>query len=1086
MQDSVTHPESVAQNPVPEKARSTVEEFATEAASALPPARSGRGQMPSALKGLESFERNLNRLSRRSAQSSLPDGAVASAREWLLDNDYIVQRALRQVEADLPEEYYRELPKLSGGPLDGLARVYVAARSFTEFAEGQVAAPSAEAFLVHFQETAPLTMGELWAWPTMLRLCALENLTWALEQTAESVEFSDRFSAAVTDRLREHHPEPQMLVGASITGLRLLNTRDWPDSFEAVSRVEAILRRDPAGVYPLMDFETRNQYRGVIEKLAIATERDEEQIADTVLLLAREVMSRDGQGSVGHSAESALPFVERRDAHVGYFLIDDGRRQLIEALGDHPSLLQRLGGGLKPYRTALYIAAILAITLLITLVMAAYAWGSQGTAAQIVVAGLVAILPASVAAVHLVNWLVVRQTKPSRLPKLDFSEGLPAAFRGLVVIPSLLTDAEEVQSLAAQLELHFLRNPDPHLRFAVLADFTDAPEEQAEGDDALITLARNAVDALNAQHGTDQNRPFYFFLRRRQWNPAEDCWMGYERKRGKLEEFNQILLDPEADTSFFVRHGDLRALAGTRYVITLDADTIMPHRAAQRLVGTLAHPLNRPVFEPGTQRVTAGYTVLQPRVELLPSVKNRSVFAHIMGGDTGFDLYTLAASDVYQDLFDEGIYVGKGIYDVAAFERSLRACVPENALLSHDLFEGIHGRAGLVTDIVLVEDYPTHYLAFTKRLHRWIRGDWQLLPWLMPRVPRAGGVTAPNPLSALSRWKIFDNLRRSLERPALLLLFAMGWLWLPGSPFVWTVVGLLVLWLPFMVGVVTLAVANTATARLTRAHETRISVLIARWSLTLIFLPYEATVVVDAIVRTLIRLARRRRLLEWSTAAATMQALDQSGRNRAWRQMLNGLLLTGALGLGVMLLRPAAFLPAFPLLTIWMAAPYFAARLSRPYWTEPTPERLPEDALRQLRMVARRTWLFFEAFVGADDRWLPPDHYQQDPNPRVKHYTSPTNIGLMLLSTLGARDLGYIGTLELVLRVRFAFDTIAQLERHRGHLLNWYQTQSLDSLKPRYVSTVDSGNYAGCLMTLSTGLRDLLSRRRSARRAGRD
>ena len=1055
-----------------EAAPQPIETYAQQVASALPAARVEPGTMLPVLKQWDAFEATLRDIHRSFSHASEEGDGISYAREWLLDNFYIIQRALHQVKEDLPPQYYGELPKLVTDRFAGLPRIYAIARAFATFTEGQVASPSAQAYLVRFQETIPLTMGELWAWPGMLRLCAQENLIWALEQTLQAPTFSAQLPHAVKTQLAQDHPAPQLMVASSIGALRTLDTLDWPAFFESVSRVEGLLRHDPARVYARMDFETRNQYRGAIERLAAASGHDEETIAQAALDLAQAAVPADPR------SDRTRPFIEQREAHVGYYLVDRGYGQLLAALHYRP-LRARLRQGLtQRLRAQLYIGAIVLLSALITLLLVAYARLTGGTLAQILGAGLVAFIPASAIAVHFVNRLAVWRTAPSRLPKLDFSEGIPAAYRTVVVIPALLTDAGEIDSLAAQLELHYLRNTDANLRFALLADYGDAAQEHLPEDEALLDRARTCVTDLNARHGTPESGPFYLFVRGRRWNAAEACWMGYERKRGKLAEFNRLLLDPQAETSYFVKQGDLPALAGTRYVITLDADTLLPHQAASRLAGTMAHPLNQPLFaedaphQTGTQRQIAGYTVLQPRVELLPTVKNRTLFAHVMGGDAGFDLYTLAVSDVYQDLFGEGIYVGKGIYDVAAFEHSLGQCVPENALLSHDLFEGIHSRAGLVTDVVLVEDYPTHYLAFSGRLHRWIRGDWQLLPWLLPRVPTAGGAHRRNTLSLLSYWKIVDNLRRSLERPALLLLFLVGWLWRPGSAFVWMAFALGVLWIPFMFGAMTLARAVASNMGLTAAHETQVSILLARWALALAFLPYEAMLTLDAIVRTLIRLVRRRSLLEWTTAASAMRLFGGQSRFAIWQHMLGGSGVTLAIGLAIVAFNPGALVAAAPLLILWTLAPAIAARLSRPYLPQ-RQEKVAAADLRELRRLARRTWLFFEAFVGPDDHWLIPDHYQREPHERIKHYTSPTNIGLMLLSSLAAYDLGYIGLLDLMLRTRFAFDSIAQLERYRGHLLNWYHTQYLKPLSPRYVSTVDSGNYAGCLLALKVGYHNL-------------
>ncbi|HEX6384833.1 MAG TPA: glucoamylase family protein [Anaerolineae bacterium] len=592
------------------------------------------------------------------------------------------------------------------------------------------------------------------------------------------------------------------------------------------------------------------------------------------------------------------------------------------------------------------------------------------------------------------------------------------------------------------------------------------------GDEDLLEAAVAGIKDLNHRYNTDA---FYLFHRRRLWNPKEGVWMGWERKRGKLHEFNWLLRG-HSDTSYDLQLGNLDRLqcAGNRvsngvsngvaYVITLDADTILPRSSALTLVGTLAHPLNQALFDPQSDKVIAGYTILQPRTEIKPTSANQSLFTRVFAGDTGLDLYTLAVSDVYQDLFGEGIYVGKGIYDVDAFERSLRGRVPENTLLSHDLFEGIHGRVGLVTDVVLYEDYPSHYLVNVRRSHRWVRGDWQLLPWLLPWIPGAGGWTR-NELDSIDRWKIADNLRRSLLPPALLLLFAAGWIWLPGSPLVWTIFGVLTPAVSVVTSIISGLIQSLSTASL-RQIVRPVRDSIVRWLLFLAFLPYETLLTLDAVAVTLMRvLFTRKHLLQWTTAAHTARFFGREvSAEVTHRQMVSSLALAVTLGLIVYFTNPRSLPLAIPLLLLWLLAPEIAYWISRPDRRE-VPE-LSEAQRNQLRRLARRTWLFFEQFVGPDDNWLPPDHFQESPRGTVAHRTSPTNVGLYLVTILAAYDLGYISTMNLALRLRSTFDTLDKLDRYRGHFLNWIDTSSLAPLTPRYVSTVDSGNLAACLLLL--------------------
>ncbi|MCD4699697.1 MAG: hypothetical protein K8R91_03880, partial [Phycisphaerae bacterium] len=640
-----------------------------------------------------------------------------------------------------------------------------------------------------------------------------------------------------------------------------------------------------------------------------------------------------------------------------------------------------------------------------------------------------------------------------------------------VVIPALLGDSNTIRSLLHQMELHYLSNPDPQLRFALLTDFIDASQETLPEDAELIERVRDGVLALNSKYGNEIYDPFYLFHRRRMWNSGEDAWMGWERKRGKLSEFNQLLAGSQ-ETSYLINVGDMSVLPLIKFVITLDADTMLPKDSAYRLVSTLAHPLNKAEIDPVSGKVVAGYSILQPRIQIKPSSADRSLFTRVFSSDTNLDLYTRAVSDIYQDLFREGSYVGKGIYDPVALEQSMNGRIPQNSILSHDLIEGILTRAALVTEIALFEDFPPHYLASAQRMHRWIRGDWQLLPWLMPEIPHTVHGSIRNDLSTLDRWKIIDNLRRSLLEPAVLLLLLAGWCWLPGSAFVWTAAALMRYFL-----LIPLSLSPTLQEKnpedIVNNTVSSLGQESFRSLLAITFLLYEALIRTDAVITTLVRLfITHQRLLQWTTAAHTIRFFGRQLKTRViWRQMISAPISAIGFGVLIKLLNPHTFTAALPLLILWFAAPQVTHWLNRSLTRKPA--TVSEEQTHMLRSLARRTWLFFEHFVGPDDHWLPPDHFQEDPLGRVAHRTSPTNIGLLLLSTLAAYDMGYIGPLELSLRLSDTFDGMDGLERYRGHLLNWYDTRSRKPLPPRYVSTVDSGNLAGCMLTLKQGCQDV-------------
>jgi cyclic beta-1,2-glucan synthetase len=972
--------------------------------------------------------------------------------EWLLDNFYLVQQAVNDIRKDMPDRYYRQLPVLDPTELAGHTRVYAVASAITIYSDSRLDLGQLKRFLEAYQSVAPLTIGELWALPTMLRFAILERLTAAVARVC---------GIAISDAEQDSGPAPSptnlstgTTTANSIFGLRVLMGVDWRAFFESVSLVEKVLGDDPANVYSRMDYETRDRYRHEIEELAKGSRHDEMDVARQVVRLGREAKSSDASPP--------------RAAHVGFYLLDSGRHQLEEKLGYSAPNRLRARRCLLQHPTPTYLGCIAAFALLIVASIASYAAASDGSTVQVLAAGGLAIVPSLMVAVNLANWLLTHWLPPSFLPKMAFEDGLPADCRTMVIIPSLVPDAKVLESLLQQLERHFLGNQDPHLHFALLADFADAPSRHMPGDDALVQYARSGIRRLNDKYGDDSGGPFCLFFRERRWNRSENAWMGWERKRGKLRDFNHLLRG-EAHSDYVAKDCNMEYLHETKYVITLDADTSLPRGTARQLIGALAHPLNQAEFDPQSHRVVSGYTILQPRVEINPRSANRSFFARLYSGDAGVDIYSRALSDVYQDLFGEGIYVGKGVYDVDAFERSVAGLVPENSILSHDLFEGTLGRVGLVTDITLFEDYPPDYLSYAHRSHRWIRGDWQLLPWLLPRVPTETKVKVSNYLTTLDRWLILDNLRRSLRAPALIALLVAAWLWLPGSPLAWT---LLSLAMPAS-DLITNTVAGLA--RRSPHVSVRRSMQIskddaARWLLQMLFLPYTAELAVDAIVSTLVRLmVTHKRLLQWTTSAHTISIL---GRERkvsiVWRQMYGAPILAMSIGILIALVNPISLLVAAPLLLGWMVSPEIAVWTSRPVVRRERP--LSAGQRQGLRHLALLTWHYFEAFIGPDENWLPPDHFQEYPRGLVAHRTSPTNLGLMLLSTLAAYDLGYAGPVNLARRLSYAFESMGKLPRYRGHFLNWYDTRTLSPLPPRYVSTVDSGNLAACLLALRQGL----------------
>jgi cyclic beta-1,2-glucan synthetase len=1058
---------------------------------------------------------------------------ISGAAEWLLDNFHIITEALREVRTDLPPGYYDRLPKLIGGSLAGFPRVYWLALELVAHTDSALEELTLTDFIRAYQAETPLTIGELWAVPIMLRLVLVENLsrlaegvTRGLAERIEARHWAERYSevgaglvtdlvgpvghqldgtggrrvVAVLDELRrgdlprariepfetaarEHGvPLDDLLrqerdrqaadvvsVSNCVTSLRLLTAVDWPAFYEATSLVTDRLRRDPAGVFDLQDFATRDRYRQAVEVLARGSGMDELSVCDRVLERAGTYRPPTNTGKLDVSPE----------AHVGYYLIGDGRPALAREIGYRPNWHFGRLAFFAAHARGLYLGGIALTTAVILALIAAY--GSSAGVLWITVLVVAALLPATELAVGVVNHLVTKAVPPNTLPKLDFSNGIPADCTTFIVIPTLLTRAEGTTALLDRLETHYLSNPDPQLRFALLTDWADAPGERQPGDEALVQTALAGVEALNRRYAAGGPLLFFLFHRRRLWNPAQAVWMGWERKRGKLSEFNRLLLGA-TDTTYFVTSVPLSDVPRAVFVVTLDSDTQMPRETASRLIGTLAHPLNRPQFDPGAGRVVSGYGVLQPRVSVSLPAARRSRFTRLLAGSAGIDPYTTATSDVYQDLFGIGTFTGKGIYDVRAFEAATGPAFPENHILSHDLIEGNFARCGLVSDIELIDDIPARYHAYSRREHRWVRGDWQLIKWLGRQIPAANpdqspsGDTAParvgNVLPAVERWKVLDNLRRSLVPPALVVWFLLSWTVLPGSAVVWTLVGLAVPLLPLLVNLPSwlwrVAARPLAAWRVVRDIGPGVLATAGQALLQTAFLPHQSYMLVDAVVRTISRVfITGRHLLEWETAAAAERRLGNKLSD--FMRFMPAQPVVGALGAGVVLLvQPWCWPAAIPVIALWLGGPAIAYWVSQPGIRGV--RQLSQTERDAMRRIARKTWDFFETFVGAEDHGLPPDNFQELPKGVVAHRTSPTNIGLSLAANLAAHDFGYVSLARALDRTDLVLTTLERMEKYRGQPFNWYDTRTLTPLEPRYVSTVDSGNLFASLLVLRQGL----------------
>jgi len=936
----------------------------------------------------------------------------------------------------------RDLPQLEpeGNRAGPMPRVYRAAAAFLRSINYDFNEQSFNVYFESMQESRPFTMNELWVLRSMLLLVLLERIAERLPPTLVNRR-SDSLSAPA--------PWTSDLSTEVITrSLRQIVEAKDAEPVEEMSLTERVLAEDPADVYRQMDSESRNRYRSVVSELARHSTRSEVDIARAAVALSR--LAKTEWNSEPRRAE--------RHSHVGYYLVGGGRGVLEHQVGYRAPLMDQIRDAMHRKPDAFYLVGIELLT------FAIMAFVLNGLRAQVplIWALILLLIPATESAIGAMNQLVASLIPPRPLPKLDFSKGIPDGFTTMVAVPTLLTSEPQVQQTVRDLELRYLGNRDARLHFALLTDFPDSPQPPGERG-ALVDLCSRLIEGLNEKYGADGTGLFFLFHRDPVYNPVESTWMGWERKRGKLMDFNNLLRGKF--DSFPVKIGDLSVLPAVRYVITLDADTQLPRDSARRLVGALAHPLNRAVIDPVTNTVVEGYGILQPRIGISVRSANRSRLASIYSGQAGFDNYTRAVSDVYQDLMDEGSFTGKGIYEVDVFQRVLSDRFPLNTILSHDLIEGAYARAGLVSDIELIDDYPSHFSAFSRRKHRWVRGDWQIMRWLLPRVPDHSGRLVENPISVISKWKILDNLRRSLVEPATFVLLLAGWFFLPGGPAHWTLAVLALLLIPAYLRLI-LALVNLPRAAYLPGYLSDIADAFVTDQVNvfilLAFLAHQVLVTLDAIVRTVVRLTiTRRRLLEWETAA---EAEAGAGRRTPVDLYLELTpVVSIVIGLLLLAVRASALPMAAPILVIWASSGLLSRWLNRPLRPGRS-EITPEDE-EFLRIAALRTWRFFRSFSTAENNWLIPDTVQQDPAIVIEHI-SPTNLGLLLNARIAACELGYLSLDEFLKATEQTLSTMRRMARFRGHFFNWYNTLSLEPLQPQFVSTVDSGNLAGCLWVL--------------------
>jgi cyclic beta-1,2-glucan synthetase len=1079
---------------------------------------------------------------RNIASAIREERAITPAAEWLVDNFHVVEEQIREIRDDLPRGFYRQLPKLADGPLEGYPRVFGIAWAYVAHTDSHFDTQMLVRFVQAYQRVQPLTIGELWAVAITLRIVLVENLRRMAEEIGrgrahrqKADALADRllgsngrdpepadavfkdfdrspiaaaFAVEMVQRLRDqdsrmapalnwldarlaaenttaeeivrqvHQGQGAMNVTVRnvITSMRLMSAVDWEDFFESVSQVDAVLRADSD--FAAMDFATRDRYRHAIEKLALGSGHTEIEVAQSAIDSAKSAAAEPPNGD---------GVIARRGHHSGYYLISEGRRALEAKLGFRAPVRDWIARANAAAGINGYLGTIAVVTgFIVASGLLAIAGAHVGERTRFILA-MLAIIPAMDAAVAIVNRAVTTVIGPALIPALELRDGVPPSLRTIVVMPTLLTTRAEIDEQIERLEVHYLASPDGELYFALLSDWIDSATETAPGDDDLLAAAAAGIARLNQRHGpTSLGSRFLLLHRRRVWDEAEGVWMGHERKRGKLHELNRLLRGG-TDTTFIASDGHAPAVPdGVRYAITLDADTRLPRGAAKRMVGKMAHPLNAPLFDGELGRVVEGHGVLQPRITAsLPTGRDGSIFQRVFSSAAGIDPYAFAVSDVYEDLLDEGSYSGKGIYDVDVFEAALAGRVPDDTLLSHDLFEGTFARSGLVSDIELVEEFPSRYDVAAARQHRWARGDWQLLPWILGRAHASDADPAGLPprerrssMPALGRWKMIDNLRRTLSAPFVFLALVYGWTLPLAAAAIWTAFIVATIatapMLPFVTGVVPRRRDISKRSHILAVAKDFVGGM-SQLAMMLTLLAHQAWLMIDAISRTLYRVyVSHRLMLEWTTAAQAKRTrrLDVRG----FYATMAGAIVLAAAGAAVVAFegRIGAIVAA-PFVILWMLSPAVARWVSLPPPIAGAKPLSPADTMT-LRLTARRTWRFFEKFVTADDNMLPPDNFQEDPKPVLAHRTSPTNLGLYLLSVVAAHDFGWIGTHETVDRLGATLDTMKRMEQFRGHFYNWYGTRDLRPLDPKYVSSVDSGNLAGHLIALGNALREMIAR----------
>ncbi len=1064
---------------------------------------------------------------------------VPFAAEWIMDNFFIIEEQVVELRRELLKSNYYKMPVHKSGNMKGYTRIYAIAVELIGYTDGRIDEKIFSDYLNAYQSHIILNDKEIWFIPLVMRLALLDKIKqlcenikntqkqrrkaesvyneWLLlDQSDEekSIKFindslkpldeinftfiehlfyllrnSGRSYAKVLEAInrnlekldtsveemtgKEHSMQSinTVSMGNCITSLRFISLMDWTDLFESASQVNQILKQDPQGTYSRMDLESRSYYRHKVEQLAKEYDVSEVYIAKEAVNLAKEAY--DACLKENETIDKDLCKI-----HVGYYLVGDGLERLLERQDTANKFSSRFKFLICKGHGAIYMCFIGLIT---AIIMGLFGWyavsqSSENTVFILLLTLVTVFIPVSEVAVKIVNWITCLIVKPDFFPRLELEDGIPKKMSTIVTVPSLIPDVEHAKELLVKLESHYLSNKEENLYFVLLGAFADSEDGTTENDEKIIRTTMQGIAKLNKKYENFGQDKFYFFHRKSQFNDKNNKWFAWERKRGALVEFNEFVLGSK-DTSFSYLSDKEPNFSDVKYIITLDSDTILPIGMAKKMIGTMAHPLNHPVVDKEKGLVVKGYGLMQPKIEVENESANKTAFSKIFTGQEGVDPYANAISNVYQDLFSEGIFTGKGIYDVEVFQSVLKSAIPDDTILSHDLLEGSYVRAGLVTTLKLIDSVPSTYESYSARRHRWVRGDWQLTPLLFSKIYNRHHEKIDNPLSLISKWKIFDNLRSSLIAPSLMLLLILGVSILPGDFSVWLCLflgtQLISLLIHFSETFFSWDLWSTDNKRhITIMGGSKSTILQAL--LSIMFLPYHAAQMIHAVSITLVRVfITKKNLLEWVTSDM-IEKQQKKSLSSYIIKMSATFVEVALIWMLTFIFNPNLLLLASFLAIYWAVSPFIA------FWISLTIKEkkaaISEEVNNDLSRLARKTWRFFEEFINPEGNYLAPDNYQLDPPNGIAYRTSPTNIGLSLLSVLTARDFGYIGTNTMIETIDHIIHTMEKLEKWNGHLLNWYNTKTLRPLQPIYISTVDSGNLVSYLITLEQGLLEYLKR----------